>query len=145
LDREQVIARVDDWEQRLKGLVELLRAWCNNLPQDEQPSFLEGSLLQVSEEMLEEYDVPLRMLPHCAILYGRNRVSFVPGPLWILGANGRVNASTNKKQFVLVDTGGKDGARSDWQIVTSRMQATYRPFTENVFRDLVMKQELMAA
>lgn len=72
-------------------------------------------------------------------------MSFVPGPLWILGANGRVNVSTNRRQFVLVDLGGKDNAPSDWQIITSRMQLTYRPFDEEVFRSLVITQEIAAA
>jgi len=145
MHREQVIERVDDWEKRLNQLIDQLHEWHERLPDAEHKEFLRGEFLQVDEGILQEFGIPPRMLPHCAILHGRNRLSIVAGPLWIIGANGRVHATTNKRQFVLVDLGGKDGAPSDWQIVTSQMLATYRPFTEGVFQELVLQQGLQAA
>jgi hypothetical protein len=144
MDREQVIARMDNWQQRLENFVQMLRSWYERLPENAYKDFLQGSIIQVDEDILKTFDVPPRLLPNCAVLFGRHRVSFVPGPLWILGANGRIYASTSRRQFALVDLGG-DERSSDWQIITSTLQGTYRPFDEEIFRNLVLHEELAAA
>lgn len=145
MNREQVIARIDDWEERLNSLYGQIESWYRDLPASERNQILKGSVLQRDESPMKQFDIQPRMLPTLSVLCGKNRVSFVPSVLWIVGANGRVNATTNKQQFVLVDMGGAIGQPSDWQIVTSQLKHVHRPFDQSVFNDLVLRQLVEAA
>lgn len=144
MEREEITTRIDDWEHRLNKLMETLRRWYDALPDAQYKKFLEGSVLQVTEGMMREHNIHPRMLPHCAILFDENTLNFIPGPLWVLGSNGRAYLSTDKRQFVLIDLGGKDGNPSEWHVITSHTSNTYRPFTEEMFREIVFRQDIAA-
>ncbi|MCA9435843.1 MAG: hypothetical protein KC978_08675 [Candidatus Omnitrophica bacterium] len=145
MNKDQVVAQIEDWEKRLVELYNRIESWYNELPPNETKEFLSGSVLQRDEGPMRRVDVPPRMLPTRSVLYGKNRVSFVPSALWIVGANGRVNATTNRRQFSLIDVRENDEAPSDWQIVTSQLAQTHVPFTQEVFNDLIERQLIEAA
>src|SRR5437899_1142665 len=106
MDRNQVIARIEDWERRLDAFYERIDQWYEKLPPHSNQQLFKGSILQRDESPLKDFGIQPRMLPTRAIVYGENRVSFVPSVLWIVGANGRMNVTTNLHRFVLVDMGG---------------------------------------
>ncbi len=145
MDRSEVEERIEDWIGRLEGLYTQVEAWYRQLPPAGFQQFVHGQVLQNEEEVMRKFDVPPRMAPTCAVLYGRGRLSLAPSGLWVIGGNGRVNATTNTRQFVLLDMGGQEGAPSDWHVVTSRLESTTRKLDEKVFGSLVMHQVLEAA
>lgn len=145
MDREQVIARIEDWERRLDALYAQIDDWYRELPPNSIMQSFSGSVLQLGEQLMKQYDVPPRMLSTRAIVYGKNRVSFSPSVLWTIGANGRVNVSTDARRFILVDVGGVDGQPSNWQIVSSQLRNEQRPFDQFVFNNLVLYQAIEAA
>lgn len=61
MDKTQAIERVEDWARRLKTLVNLVNSWYERLPKVGYREFLEGSILQVEEEMLATFEIPPRM------------------------------------------------------------------------------------
>ncbi|MCX7046056.1 MAG: hypothetical protein NTX50_11300 [Candidatus Sumerlaeota bacterium] len=145
MDKNYVIARIDDWERRLSALHAQIEEWYQLLPPDPVQEIYSGSKLQLDEPLMRQYEVPPRMLPTRAIIYGRSRVSFAPGPLWIREANGQVFVTTSTHQFIVVDRGGDADQPSDWQIVTSQLRNSYRPFDQQVFDNLVQWQAIEAA
>ncbi len=145
MGREQVIAQIDDWENRLKRLYAQIEKWFLELPPVQGQEILKGNVLQHDEPLMREFEVLPRMLPTRAVLYGRNRVSFVPSALWIANANGRVNITTNSGQYVLVDRGGKEGRPSDWAIISSTRRQSPVIFDQNAFESLVVHQALNQA
>lgn len=145
MDKSYVVERIDDWEHRLNALYAQIEAWFNTLPPDPVREILAGSVLQRDEPLMRQFEVPPRLLPTRAILYGKNRLSFVPSALWVIGANGRVNITTNTQQFALVDLGGAMDLPSDWQIVTSKLKNVHRTFDQEVLNNLVLHQAIEAA
>ncbi len=144
MEKSDVERRIEEWEKRLEELYARVEDWFHQLPPAEPHQFLRGRTLQNEEELMRRFDVPSRMLPTCAVLYGRNRVSFVPSALWVIGANGRLNVTTNTRQFVLLDM-ASPGEAANWQVVVSRLEEIHRPFDQQVFEDLVVRQALEVA
>jgi hypothetical protein len=140
LDKETVEARIANWQIRLQSLCEIVKGFAQkyDCPLED---ILEGQVLQRLEQPMIQFQVQPKMLPTIAILKGMNRVSLVPSVLWILGADGRVNVSTNSHQYILVDTRKYEEAESDWRIATSKLE-TPRPFVFEVFKQLLETQEL---
>ncbi|MCX7014090.1 MAG: hypothetical protein NTW86_16310 [Candidatus Sumerlaeota bacterium] len=144
MDRNYVIARIDEWENRLDGLYFLIDGWFQELPDPNKQIFV-GSVLQRDEPLMKQYDVPPRMLPTRAILCGKKRISFTPSTLWVIGADGRVNVATNEHQFALVDMRNAQDQPSDWRIVASRLRDLYLPFDQQAFLNLVLQEAVEAA
>ena len=132
-----VVARTDDWVSRLNRLYEKLDAWLVSIPHD---GVRRETLKQPVEPPMRQVKVSARGVPTYTILRGKHRVSFVPSALWLPGANGRVNVTTNTKQHVLVDRGaGQNG--SNWQLVVDDFNRTLVPFTKAQFVRLLAEGE----
>ena len=142
VDRERIEWRVRDWIERLNKLYESVKLLLQDRQDRDELKVLKGSTLQRPESLMTQFEVPPEMLPTLAVLKGTNRVSFVPSALWIIGANGRVNVTTNLHQFILVDLGGVDGAPSDWRIQTSRGSTDLRVFDSTVLEELIEGQTI---
>lgn len=145
ITQDYIITRLKDWKNRLDKLFADVEQWCNDLPEDQHKEILRGSMLQGEEELMEKFDVQPGMVPTIAVLYGRNRVSFVPAALWVIAANGRVNVTTNEDQYILVDLGGKEGSPSEWIIADPTNRSVRYPFNKETFWNLVVQQALKAA
>ncbi len=143
MNRELVIQRIDDWEERLTRLFAQIDDWCRHLPNDCE--IFADAVPQRVEEIMHKFDVGPRPLPSRAIIRGEHRVSFVPGTLWVVGANGRVNVTTNHDHDLLLDMGGHGDLPSDWQLATSQVNLDFVPFAEEAFRDLALRAHLSAA
>lgn len=122
--------RVNDWIRRLNLLYNQLDEWRQDVP---GTRVLHGELQQTIEYMMMEMKVPARNVPTYTILKGKERIAFVPSVIWIVGANGRVNITTNTRQYTLVDMGGWDNASSDWQLMVSNSRKPLIQFTKQVF------------
>lgn len=140
MTRELVVQRVGDWIARLNALYGQIEVWYELLPPARNRQLLRGSILQRDEALMQQFEITPQMIETRSIIYDRNRVSFVPSALWIVGANGRVNVTTADRQYPLVDFGGREGVPSDWRIVASQLNSIHIPFTEEVFQNLVLHQ-----
>ncbi|MCX7046203.1 MAG: hypothetical protein NTX50_12050 [Candidatus Sumerlaeota bacterium] len=136
MKKKEVENRIGDWLKRLNELYDRVDYWRQSLPQTE---VLPGQISQREEEPMRECKVKPRPVPTYTVLMGKKRLSFVPAALWILGANGRVNVSTNKGHYMLVDLKGENDAQSDWRIVTPNINKIHAPFNEKTFKQLLLK------
>ena len=135
LKGSDVRARVTDWIRRLEGLYDQLDEWVRGLP---DTTVERGELTQLIEHLMEEFNVRPRKVPTYTIFRSkRRRVSFVPSVIWIVGANGRVNITTNTEQYTLVDLGGKNGEPSNWQLVVANASKPLAPFDQAKFLELL--------
>ena len=115
IDHDYVVGRIADWEKRLNALYSNLESWARNIGEVE---IIRTEVPQAREELMQKFDVEPRQLPAIAIKFDKNRLSFMPMGLWVIGANGRLNIKTNKNHYILVDFGGEEGASSEWIIVS---------------------------
>src|SRR5438034_8630343 len=112
-DVHHVRERIDDWLVRLDRLYNVLDKWLTSIPHDR---VLRGTLKQTIEPFMRQFKIPARDVPTYTILKGKRRIAFVPSALWVAGANGRINITTNEKQHILVDRGdSRHGSR--WRLV----------------------------
>ena len=129
-DRDNVSLRIEEWRKRLSTLFAEIKSW---LPRDSQ--IIEGEIAQRTEELMVRYGVTPKNLPTLAVLRGKHRISFVPSALWVIGADGRVNVTTNKTQLILVDQRLTQSSESQWKIVLR--QHDTQAFTKKVLLNLL--------
>lgn len=137
LSPSRVKGRVRDWEVRLNRLYDRVEQWAKSDPRLPPPE--RASLRQRRERMLEKFGVAPRPLPTLTYPFGRNRIAFTPGPLWVVGANGRVNLAVNDHYYSLIDAEGDDDAESRWQLVTPDARRNLLPFDKKTFLQIVDK------
>lgn len=99
LTRDQIVARVDDWLDRLNELYRRIEACAARVGSQ----VLRKSIPQTREDLMIRFDVEPIDLPALAVVSEKSRVSFVPLALWVVGANGRVNITTNTRTYILID------------------------------------------
>src|SRR5437764_987893 len=134
---EDVAERIDDWVGRLNRLYDKLDEWLASIPHDR---VRRETLKQPVEPPMRRVKVAPRDVPTYTILKGNKRVTFVPSALWVPGANGRVNVTTNAKQHVLVDRGaGRNG--SSWQLVVDNLERPLVPFSKTQLLRLLAEGE----
>jgi len=132
--KASVDARVRDWMRRLNALYSQLDQW---LPDRSNLRVIKEPLNQVIEPLMSQFKVPPRQIPTYTILIGKVRIAFVPSALWIVGANGRVNITTNRRQHILVDVGDETENASNWQLVIPNDRASLKPFDKVAFDALL--------
>jgi hypothetical protein len=130
ISKERVRNRVEDWIRRLGLLFKEVESW---IPSSSSLEVSKTEIPQISEEMMREVGVHPKNVPVLTIFSGKHRIAFVPSARWVVGAYGRVNISTNKKQYILVDVRAEENGKSDWQIVTDDIRKATVPFTREVF------------
>ena len=134
---QDVAARIDDWVGRLNRLYDKLDEWLVSIPHDR---VRRATPKQPVEPTMRRANVPPRDVPTYTILRGTHRIAFVPSALWLPGANGRVNVTTNAKQHVLVDR-GTGGNGSKWQLVIDDVDRPLVPFTRSQLLRLLAEGE----
>jgi len=135
LTQSDIIARIDDWIARLNQLFAQVEEWRQRLSYETDGHC--GEMLQRNEELMIKFDVPPRQVPVYTVIHKKKRLSFVPKGLWVIGANGRVNITTNKNLYILVDLEGRDGHPSKWVLVTPNAKQVHRDFDLNTFIELL--------
>lgn len=111
LDREAVEARVEDWLARLEALFRTLETWASGhglqIQRSQQPML---------EELMTRYGAAAVQVP---VLHIQREGAFVakivPYGLWVIGANGRVDLSTRRGVFPIVDMAQPLGSPS-WRL-----------------------------
>jgi hypothetical protein len=134
---QQVADRINDWVSRLNSLYEMLDGWMESIPHDR---LVRGTSLQVVEKLMRLSNIPPRDLPTYTILQSKKRIEFIPGALWVVGANGRVNVTTSLKQHILVDRGDSEHG-SKWQLVVDDFRRLLVPFNKTQLFRLVAEEQ----
>ena len=90
---------------------------------------------------MQQFDVEPRSIPALAIISDKNRISFMPMGLWVIGANGRLNIKTNKNHYILIDTGAKDGAPSNWVLVSPIKRSQRVPLDKSSVAKMIKDED----
>jgi hypothetical protein len=131
-----VKARIEDWVKRLNALFESLDEWTAGVP---EARVERNHMQQQIEGSMEQFSVKAQNVPTFTIFIGKNRIAFVPSALWISGANGRVNVTTNYRQYALVDL-SQVGKPSDWKLVLASPRTQLAPFNEELFLKILAER-----
>lgn len=138
MDAKQVRARVADWIARLERLYAQLDEWVKEMP---DTTISRDAVDQVIEPLMKQFKVPAQPIPtYTAFVQKKWRVAFVPSALWIVGANGRVNITTNVRQHILFDLGGRNCAPSDWRLAVEAAKKFIVPFDRAAFFRLLRER-----
>ncbi|MFZ2656619.1 MAG: hypothetical protein WAX69_16920 [Victivallales bacterium] len=134
--KEYIIKRIQEWRKRLTSLFNEIEEW---MPTGWE--FRKSQIVQRNEELMTLYGVLPQELPVIMLTKNKERISFVPSALWIIGADGRVNITTNTSQLILVDRRQDHSSPSRWEIILGKNRSRTVPFTRTVFLDLLMRGE----
>lgn len=139
VDAKRVKDRVADWVGRLERLYAQLDKWVQGVP---DVRVERDTMQQVIEPLMERFSVPPRNVPAYTVFVNKKyRIAFVPSAVWIMGANGRVNVTTNVRQHILVDLGGENGAPSKWHLVGDDPNKPLVTFNQEAFLKLLQERK----
>ena len=106
IDSKAVKKQVADWIARIKKLHLELDHWVQGYP---NAAVTRGTIKQVIEPVMKQFRVAAQDVPTYTVFVDKKwRISFVPSAMWMVGANGRINVTTNVRQHTLYDLGGRD-------------------------------------
>lgn len=135
IDSKFVKTRLTDWNSRLNNLYSRLDSWVKRLP---NVTASHGETKQLIEPLMKQFHVAAQRIPTYTVIVDHTwRIAFIPSVLWIVGANGRIDICTPIRQHILVDSGGKNGAPSDWQLAVEDARKLLIPFDKVAFRKLL--------
>ena len=132
LTREQTLEKIDDWIVRLNKLYNRVEKWTPS-----NYKIHRSEISQRIEKPLQHYHILPKKLPTLALFLNKERIVFVPSSLWILGADGRINLTTNRKQYTLVDLRTSQEEPSNWQIVVDDVRKGTEPFDFEYFLQIL--------
>jgi hypothetical protein len=133
-DRIYLIGRIDNWKERIESLYSEVEQWiCEQ--NDDNVKIHKSSITQGKEELMAMYNIEPRELPTFTILKGKNKWSFVPSALWVIGANGKINFTTNSKQYYLVDCGERNVSK--WMMSEYSLKPKPYNFTKQILMELL--------
>ncbi len=138
--KDEIEEQIEEWIQRLNTLFSTLEDWCKRITDTYE--IIKAEIPQRVEKYMRDYGVEPKKVPSFTILNGRDRTAFVSSSLWITGADGRVNVTTNKRQFILVDLRESFGQPSKWFIVSKDPNRVHLEFTEEVFHRILRGEEI---
>jgi hypothetical protein len=139
IDHDYVLFRINNWEERLSYLYSDIERWANEVGRVEIKKI---DVLQAIEELMQQFDVEPRKLSAIAVSFNKNRTSFVPMGLWVVGSNGRVNIKTNKNHYILVDMGEESSVPSQWTVVNPSKRNQKISFDKSTLTKLLNDEDI---
>jgi hypothetical protein len=128
-----VIRRIRDWKARLESLFDQIENWISD-PAIEIKRF---SVPHGDEGIARKLKVKFGKVPALTLLKGEHRIAFIPSVLFIIGADGRVNISTDKELLMLLDMRESPDLKSDWRIVDSDIRVGSRKFDRAALKRII--------
>ena len=125
--------RISDWTGRLNALFDEVESWVS----DSKITIKRSEITQRNEDLMSRFDVAPRMVPTLSLFKDKHRIAFVSSALWVIGADGRVNITTNDCQYILVDMRKDHDTVSDWRVVDPDIRRNTRKFNKTRFRGLL--------
>lgn len=139
IDRKHILLRNSNWKKRLNHLFSDIKNWGKNF---DKIKIQQSNIPQAREELMHKFNIDPDTVPAMAILFGKHRTSFVPMGLWVIGSNGRVNITTDKNQYILVDLGGDDDEPSQWTIVNPSKRKERIFFDQNILAKIIEDEDI---
>lgn len=135
VDQEHIRHRIQDWQDRLDRLYHKVSNWLddrNDLSIDTDSSVL------MNEELMREQKVDPVTLPVLTISRGKETLlQFRPIGLWVIGANGRVDVFSKKRNWILVDLSDRFSMDSDWKMATPSSKKALTGFDKQALIDML--------
>ena len=139
IDREHILWLISDWKKRLNLLFSDVENWAKDF---EEAKTQKTDIPQAREELMHKFDIDPDTVPAMTIFFGKHRTSFVPMGLWVIGSNGRVNITTNKNQYILIDLGGDDDKQSQWMIVNPSKRKQRISLDQNTLAKIITDEDI---
>ena len=129
VDARHIRRRVDDWEERVRGLYHTIGKW---LPDDWTSR--EGPSVRMHEEMMRRSDVAARQIPTLLLANGSGKSAVLePRGLWIIGGNGRVDMKCDNHHYLIVDM-AESFEEPDWRAASAEHRLERVSLTESWLR-----------
>lgn len=129
---KHVNKRVDDWERRISALYEQLSKW---LPSGWSKISTGSDFITMNEGMMKSHGVKPKRLPIMLIQGpGGAKARLEPRGLWIIGANGRVDLTTNTGHFLIVDR-AENFETAKWDFAPFSDRGNAKPLTKELFTE----------
>lgn len=143
LDRSQVLARLQDWRDRIHGLYDNIQSGLGKRYRYDRSGQHRTWEEIVQRAGLSESDVPPIDILRIEEPGGALRAVIQPRHLWIIGANGRIDltitprSGIGRRQYMLLDLSRPMRRRSDWRLVSPGERLEQPPFTLQRLRELL--------
>ena len=123
IDAPYVQRRVDDWIDRLGALYgELSTA----LPDGWSTR---TAAVTMHEELMRKFNVPPASVPTLSFAHKSGvGASLIPRGLWVIGANGRVDLTTDGQRYLVLDLADSFTC-PEWQVCPAHDRWNREPFT----------------
>ncbi len=115
MDTNYIARRVDNWENRINELIGNITNW---VQEDSNLSVKPSRKIKMYEKMMEGFGVSPREINSIDVIRNNKVImALKPFGLWTLGANGRVDLLTAKRNYILVDKAERFET-PQWQLFT---------------------------
>jgi hypothetical protein len=141
IEKEDVLERIANWKSRLETLFSDIKSWSANV---QDIDIQENRITQAREDLMVKFDVEPEKIPVLALIHEKVRVSFIPIAIWTIGANGRVNISTNRNQYIMVDHGSFEDKTVHWVIVNPMKRDDRVDFDCDALMRLLRDEDIFA-
>jgi len=138
IDRNYIISRLSNWKDRLQNLFSDIKNWSEMI--EGNIAIKEFDIPQAREELMSKFDVKPETIHKLVLSNNTFRASFVPMGLWVMGSNGRVNITTQKDQYILVDLG--EDSTPKWTIVNPAKRKEQVDFTQETLKKIIDGEEI---
>jgi hypothetical protein len=144
VDAAHVLARLEDWKTRIDRLYDFVESALGSRYSYDRTEKQLITEEQVHRAGLREDQVPVLDVLSIEHPSGTPRAKLVPGGLWIIGANGRIEfrvlgSDQRVKLYYIVDTSLPlfGAEKAEWQLIDRSDVLEEHPLTEQLLREVV--------
>ena len=138
IDRDYILQRLSNWKTRLNHLFSEMEKWTEGF---EEIEIKRSDIPQSREELMRKFDIAPDTFPSTTIIFGEHRASFIPMGLWVIGSNGRVNITTKKNQYMLVNL-GEDDKKGQWMVVNPSKRRKRISFNDKLLEKIIKDEDI---
>ena len=132
VNAEHVRRRVDNWEERVKGLYAMIGDW---LPEGWEAR--RGPPVMMQEPLMSKFGVAAKRMPTLELHDRAGHVAKLePHALWIIGENGRVNLKCDGRYYFIMDT-AENFAPPNWEVSRAERRCDHEAVTREWLRRIL--------
>ena len=101
MDTKYIDRRAEDWKSRVHNVIQNITNWLAN---EDNCEVRVARKQRMEEGLMKSFNVPFKEIDAVDIFKnGKMKLTIRPFGLWIMGANGRIDLTSEKGNFILVD------------------------------------------
>ena len=132
VDAAHIRRRVDDWEERVKGLFAAIGEW---LPDGWEARRARPVVMH--EPLMRKFGLDAKRLPTLELRDSAGHVARLePHALWIIGENGRVDLTHGGRYYFLMDT-AENFAEPSWEVSRAERRCDREAVTREWLRRIL--------